>query len=179
MVKAELSKVEGKSAGLARPEPVRFALISGQRLVNEKIQEMLDNAKKEVLWMVPKLEIERAIFYDRDKMLRKCARRGVKVRVLTEVDEKNVNDVKDLSRFCDVRHVPAVTSMITIVDEAELIVSSAMHKGGGVYGTELVHKLWTNDSDHVNVMKDFFEKVWADSTPAKSEIETIGSRGLT
>ncbi len=173
IVKAELMKVEGKSAGLQQSEPVRFALISGQRLVNEKIQEMLDGAKKEVLWMVPNLEIKRAIIYDRDKMLRQCARRGVKVRIITEIDEKNAKDVKTLSAFCDVRHIHAVTSLITIVDETELIVSSAMHKGDGVYGTELIHKLWTNDSDHVNVMKDFFEKVWADSTPAKSKIETM------
>lgn len=31
MLESELKKVEGKSAGLVQPEPVRFALISGQR----------------------------------------------------------------------------------------------------------------------------------------------------
>jgi sugar-specific transcriptional regulator TrmB len=171
----ELKKVEGKSAGLARPEPVRFALISGQHLVNEKIQQMLLDAKSEVLWMVPKLEIRRAVFYDRDKMLHRCTQRNVKVRILTEIDEKNVNEVNRLSRFCDVRHAPGVTSLITIVDGEELIVGSAVHTSGDLTASELIHKLWTNDSSHISIMKDFFEKVWSDSTPSKLKIESIKS----
>lgn len=50
-----------------------------------------------------------------------------------------------------------------------------MHKGEGLTGGELIHKLWTNAS-HINVMKDFFEKVWTDSKSAKSEIEAIESQ---
>ena len=53
----ELKKVEGRSAGLVRPEPIRFMLISGRNLVNEKIREMLGKATNEVLWIAPKAEI--------------------------------------------------------------------------------------------------------------------------
>jgi sugar-specific transcriptional regulator TrmB len=165
----ELKKVEGKSAGLVQPEPIHFALISGRRLVNEKIQEMLKNAESEVLWMSPKLEIKRAIIYDRDKMLRQCAKRNVKVRILTEIDEKNVGEVSKLGRFCEVRHTPGVTTLITIVDDRELIIGSAVHASDSPMSTELMHELWTNDSNHINIMKDFFEKVWSDSTPAKQK----------
>jgi sugar-specific transcriptional regulator TrmB len=175
-LKTELKKVEGRSAGLAPPEPVHFVLISGRHLINEKIQGMLRNAKREVLWMSPKLEIRRAVIYDRDKMLRQCAQRNVKVRILTEIDEKNVKEVKKLSRFCDVRHVPAVTSLITIINNKELIIGSAVHTSEDLTSGELVHKLWTNDSAHINVMKDFFEKVWSDSIPAKLEIESMKRR---
>ncbi len=171
----ELKKVKGRSAGLARPEPVRFALISGQRLISEKIHEMLQKAKSEVLWMAPKLEIRRAVIYDRDEMLRKCVRRNVKVRILTEIDEKNINEVNKLSRFCDVKHTAGVTSLTTIVDTRELIIGSAVHAVEDLTSGELMHELWTNDSSHIAVMKDFFEKVWSISVPAKLEIESIKS----
>jgi len=171
----ELKKVEGKSAGLVRPEPVHFVLISGQRLVNEKIQEMLQNAKNEVLWMSPKLEIMRAVIYDRDEMLRQCVQRNVKVRVITEVDEKNIKEVIRLSKFCEIRHALDVTSLITIVDNKELIIGSAVHFSRSLDSDELRHKLWTNDSSHISVMKDFFEKVWSSSIPAKLKIESIKS----
>jgi sugar-specific transcriptional regulator TrmB len=172
----ELKKVEGKSAGLAQPEPVHFVLISGQHLVDEKIQGMLRNTKREVLWMSPKLEIRRAIVYDRDKMLRQCAQRKVKIRILTEIDEKNVKEINKLSRFCEIRHAPEATTLITIVDDKELIVGSAVHTSDSLTGGELRHELWTNDPNHIKVMKDFFEKVWSDSIPAKLEIESMKRR---
>ena len=40
----ELKEVEGRSVGLVRPEPIRFMLISGQNLINERIREMLQRA---------------------------------------------------------------------------------------------------------------------------------------
>ncbi len=173
MLKKELKKVEGKSVGLARPEPVHFVLISGRHLVSEKIHGMLRSAESEVLWMSPKLEIRRAVIYDRDEMLLKCAKRKVKTRILTEIDEQNVKEVNRLSRFCEVRHAPGVTTLITLVDDKELIIGSAMHTSDSLTGRELRHDLWTNDPNHIRVMKDFFEKVWSDSTPAKSEIDSL------
>ena len=169
----ELKKLEGKSAGLTRFEPAHYILISGQRLVNEKIQEMLQKAKNEVLWMAPKLEIRVAVIYGRDEMLRRCAGRKVKVRIITEVDEKNVADLIKLSKFCEIRHAPNVISTITIVDDKELIIGSAVHFSESLNNEELRHKLWTNDMSHINIMRDFFEKVWSSSSPAKLKMEQI------
>ncbi|MEM3623393.1 MAG: helix-turn-helix domain-containing protein [Candidatus Bathyarchaeia archaeon] len=169
----ELKKLEGKSAGLTLFEPVHYILISGQHLVNEKIQEMLQKAKNEVLWMAPKLEIKVAVIYGRDDMLRRCARRNVKVRIITEVDEKNVDDLIKLDKFCEIRHASNVTSTITIVDDKELIIGSAVHFSETLNNEELRHKLWTNDLSHINIMRDFFEKVWSSSTPAKLKMEQI------
>jgi sugar-specific transcriptional regulator TrmB len=172
----ELKKVEGKSAGLIRAEPVRFVLISGRHLVNEKIQEMLRNAKSEVLWMVPKVEIRRSVFYDRDKMLRQCAQRKVKVRIVTEVDKENIREVTKLGKFCDVRHAHGVTSLLTIVDNKELVIGSGVHTGEDFSSDELINKLWTNDSSIINVMKTFFEEVWNNSTPARQKIKATESQ---
>jgi sugar-specific transcriptional regulator TrmB len=169
----ELREVAGRSAGLVPPEPVHFALISGQRLVNEKIQEMLENAESEVLWMAPRVEIRRAVIYDRDEMLHQCAQRNVTIRIITEVDRKNVKEVSKLSQFCDVKHAPGVSSLITIVDDKELIIGSAVHTDEDLASIGLIHKLWTNDTNHINIMKDFFEKIWKDSIPANLKIKSI------
>ena len=173
VLESELKKLEGKSAGLTRFEPAHYILISGQRLVNEKIQEMLQKAKNEVLWMAPKLEIRVAVIYGRDEMLRRCAGRKVKVRIITEVDEKNVADLIKLSKFCEIRHAPNVTSTITIVDGKELIIGSAVHFSESLNDEELRHKLWTNDLSHINIMRDFFEKVWSSSISAKLRMAQI------
>ena len=174
-LESELKKVEGKSAGLTEPEPIRFALISGQRLINQKIQEMLQNAKTEVLWITPSIAIRRAIIYDRDRMLRKCAQRNVKIRIVTEIDEKNLKEVDKLRDFCEIRHSVGVTSLATLVDNKELVMGSAIYPGGSFADEGLMHELWTNDSSHISTMKDLFEKVWQISMPAELEISSIRS----
>jgi sugar-specific transcriptional regulator TrmB len=174
-LESELKKIEGKSAGLTEPEPIRFALISGQRLINEKIQEMLQDARSEVLWITPSMEIRRAIMYDRDRMLRKCAKRNVKIRIVTEIDEKSLKEVDKLSDFCEIRHSAGVTSLATLVDNKELIMGSAIYPGGSFADEGLMHELWTNDSSHIGIMKDLFEKIWQVSVPAELEMSSIRS----
>lgn len=174
-LESELKKVEGKSVGLTEPEPIRFALISGQRLINQKIQGMLQNAKTEVLWITPNIAIRRAIIYDRDRMLRKCAQRNVKIRIVTEIDEKNLKEIDKLSDFCEIRHSAGVTSLATLVDNKELVMGSAIYPGGSFADEGLMHELWTNDSGHISIMKDLFEKVWQVSMPAELEISSIRS----
>ncbi len=169
----DLKAVEGKSGGLERLEPIRFMLISGQNLINEKIEDMLRNAKTEVLWMVPKNEFRRAIGYGRYKLLRNTTKRGLKVRVITEIDEKNVDEVEKLNRFCDVKHLDGVTSIATIVDDKELIIGSAVYSAENIVNNELMHELWTNDSGHIHLMKEFFEKVWNVSVPAVIGIQAV------
>jgi sugar-specific transcriptional regulator TrmB len=164
----ELERTEGRSAGLLLPEPVHFVLISGRHLINGKIQEMLEKAKQSVLWASPKLEVKRAIIYDRDEMLRKCARRGVKVKILTDVAEDNIKEVGKLSRFAEVRHVPNITSLMTIVDDNEIIIGSAVYSSAD----EPIHELWTNDRGQINTMKEFFQRVWNDSEPADLAFQT-------
>jgi len=162
----ELTKIQGKSAGLKPPSPVQFVLISGRHQVNNKIRTMLEKANSTVLWASPKLEIRRAIIYDRDDMLRKCAKRGVKIRILTEADKDNMREITRLSKFCEIRHVPGIASLMTIVDDKEIIIGSAVHSSD----EEVIHELWTNDAGQVETMKDFFEIVWADSKPATLQV---------
>lgn len=165
-LESELTKIQGKSAGLKLPSPVQFVLISGRHQVNSKIRAMLEKANSTVLWASPKLEIRRAIIYDRDEMLRKCAKRGVKIRILTEADKDNIREIIRLSKFCEIRHVPGIASLMTIVDNKEIIIGSAVHSSD----EEVIHELWTNDAGQVETMKDFFEIVWADSKPATLQV---------
>ena len=171
----ELKEVEGRSAGLVRPEPIRFMLISGQNLINERIREMLQKATNEVLWIAPKAEIKRGIAVDRDRLLNNCTKRNVKVRIVTEIDETNVDEVEKLSKFCEIKHSLGVTSVATIIDHKELIIGSAIYPVENSVGSELMHELWTNDSSHINLMRDFFEKVWNISVPAVIGIDAIRS----
>ena len=171
----ELKKVEGRSAGTIRPEPIRFMLISGQNLINERIREMLQKATNEVLWIAPKAEIKRGVEVDRDKLLYNCTKRNVKVRIVTEIDETNVDEVEKLSKFCEIKHSLGVTSVATIVDHKELIIGSAIYPGENSVGSVLMHELWTNDSSQINLMRDFFEKVWNISVPAIIGIDSIRS----
>lgn len=165
----ELTKIQGKSAGLELLSSAQFVLISGRHQVNDKIRAMLEKANSTVLWASPKLEIRRAVVYDRDDILRKCAKRGVKIRILTEADKDNIQEITKLSKFCEIRHLPGIASLMTIIDDKEIIIGSAVHSSDD----EVIHELWTNDTGQVETMKNFFETVWADSKPATLQVKSI------
>jgi sugar-specific transcriptional regulator TrmB len=158
-LEVELEKIEGKSSGFSAPHPVHYVLISGVRLVNERIEEMLKGAERQVLWVSPKMEVRRAVIYDRDEMLRKCAKRGVEIRILTEIGKENLKEIKKLSAFSQIQNVPNLTSLMTIIDDKEIMIGSAVHSSDN----DLVHELWTNDPGQVNTMIEFFEKVWTET----------------
>jgi sugar-specific transcriptional regulator TrmB len=165
-LQSELEKVEGKSFGFSAPPPVHYVCISGDRLINERIGDMLDRSKREVLWVSPKLEIRKAVVYDRDEMLRKCARRGVKVRILTEVSEDNIEETKKLAKFAEIRHVSNLSSLMTIIDDKEIMMGSAVRSGYD----DLIHELWTDDQQQVSTMREFFEKVWNEADPGRTKL---------
>jgi sugar-specific transcriptional regulator TrmB len=160
-LEVELKKIEGKSSGFSMPHPVHYVLISGVRLVNERVEEMLARSERQVLWVSPKLEVRRAVIYDRDEMLRKCAKRAVKIRILTELGRENLEEIKRLSMFAQIRNVPNLTSLMTIIDDKEIMIGSAVHSSDN----DLIHELWTNDPGQVNTMLEFFERVWSEAKP--------------
>ncbi|MGC8903520.1 MAG: hypothetical protein ACP5KD_09330 [Fervidobacterium sp.] len=87
-----------KSAELTRFKPVHCVLIYGQHLVNGKFRRCYEKQKWSTLDDPPKLEINVTIVYGKDDMLRRCARRNVKIRIITE--ERKVDDVIILDKFC-------------------------------------------------------------------------------
>ena len=123
----ELKAVEGRSVGLEKSTPVKFMLISGRKTINEKIEDMLRNARSSVLWVAPKIEIKRAVANGRDKLLQNCMRRNVAVKIITEIGEENLEEVEKLDKICDLKHSEGVTSGAMIVDDKELIIASAIY----------------------------------------------------
>ena len=89
----------------------------------------LQKATNEVLWIAPKAEIKRGIAVDRNRLLHNCTKGNVKVRIITEIDETNVDEVEKLSKFCEIKHSHGLTSVATIVDHKELIIGSAIYPG--------------------------------------------------
>lgn len=171
----ELKASEGRSVSLSKSAPVKFMLISGRNAINEKIEDMLQKAQTTVLWMAPKMEIKRAVAYGRDELLYNCVRRNVKVRIITEISDENLEEAEKLNKFCELKHSAGVTSAVLIVDDRELMIASAIYSAENKNRTELLNELWTNDSSHIHLMNNFFEKIWNASVPANIGIQAVRS----
>lgn len=171
----ELKATEGRSVGLAKSKPVKFMLISGRKAINEKIEDMLLNAKNSVLWMAPKRELNRAVAYGRDELLYSCVKRNVKVKIVTEINEDNLEEVEKINKFCELKHSDEITSAAMIVDGRELIIASAIYSDENTLSTELINELWTNDLSHINLMTALFGKMWNASVPAGIGIQAVRS----
>lgn len=171
----ELKASEGRSVSLSKSTPVKFMLISGRKAINEKIEDMLHEAQNTVLWMAPKREVKRTVAYGQDDLLYNCVKRNVKVRIITEISDENLEEVEKLEKFCELKHSEEVTSAVLIVDNKELIIASAIYSVENNISTELMNELWTNDSSHIHLMNHFFEKIWNASVPASIGIQAVRS----
>jgi hypothetical protein len=100
-------------------KPASKMFISDETAATKKKWEVaLRSAKQEIVLMTSS---EGLIGYLRNTpLLSECAKRGVSIRIMTPVTSENLETVKQLSEFCEVKHVPIGHLETTIVDGKHL-----------------------------------------------------------
>jgi len=138
----------------------KFKIIQGRRQTFKLIKDMTKRAYKEVNNINTKNGLIRCVKSGLDEILEACAKRGVKTRWLAEIDSSNLEEVRRLKEFGEVRslNIPSPIRLV-IVDEAETLLSSIyddsvnLTTGGDV-------TFWTNDKNIAKIMNYFFFTLW-------------------
>lgn len=152
-----------------------FRLHQDRRTIYSQIHKMIQEAREEVLIAATKRSLGRyasaGLLTDlRDKS------KDVRVRVLTQVDEGNLDPVLEAAATGrhQIRHSDRVGSNLLIIDGKEILNSLVFDDAPGSKGKEDV-ALWTDSSDFVRAQKAFFEEAWEESVhleERKTEIRT-------
>jgi len=155
--------------GTVEEEGPRFVLIFDREQAVRKIATMIRKAKKSIAIATPRYGVELGYAYF--DIFGKAVRRGVKARLLLEIDEidglaiKMLRDAELFKGAVELRHVDNLTSHIVIADDVQVIVGTFLRPTG-----ERHVDLWTNSPAYVDVMKVFFDRIWQDSVDVKSRI---------
>lgn len=93
-------------------------------------------------------------------------RRGVKQRVITEIDKENIVHCKELMKFQELRHLDGLKGFLGIAD-MRVLTSNAFGQKDRV----LPHMLVSTVKDFVEQQHYFFETLWNKATPQSRELE--------
>jgi sugar-specific transcriptional regulator TrmB len=157
---------------LDEPE-ILFVLISDRVRTVHMMIEMTNNAVKEVVFTATQDGIREWMGLNYDDALKRAVKRGVKVRILVDIDEVDVLIPEIFKGFnlygntVEMRHVDHVISRLMIVDDKEALVGIPITSWmeGHVY-------LWTNSTEYTRELKRLFNMLWGNSVDAKLRMST-------
>ena len=139
-----------------------------------KYEEIIHSAKEEIIMMI---SAEKLYGFSKNIDLPKeWSERGVSVKIMAPITSKNLEVVKPLSKYVEVRHVPESYWETTIIDGKHLFqfktpphikeeTETALHMSAPFY---------TDDFDHVRKMATTLNDVWKTARkPSAVTLESI------
>jgi signal transduction histidine kinase len=95
-------------------------------------------------------------------------RRGVKVRFITEITKDNIDYCKELMRYVELRHAPAVKGNMA-VSETEYVATAEIEGEA----KPVTQTIYSNAKAIIEQHRYFFENLWSIATPAEIKIMEI------
>ncbi len=183
--KAKLRILEQRGENLRRQfedvrvEPVtqeveRFQVVEGRIRIEQRLHSMSAQAQKSVMTVLSPSEVIRANTSDLSDMLGEAAKNGLRVRVITAINQANLEIVDKLRESIEIRHLDLKAKPIprvSIIDDNEALFEITTADETPTSGEEVA--LWINSRAFVRNLQAYFEEMWNSSTPAESRLEAL------
>lgn len=137
----------------------RFSLVTGGGNLVLKIRRMIMEAKYDYVGIMSKYGLGRAKDSGVASAIRTTTERNVPIRLITEIDDSNMDNANLLSRYIELRRSRDVMLHINIVDKKEMVFGPALTDEEA---SERIRReaLWTNNPMFIRGMYTLFEKLW-------------------
>ena len=106
--------------------------------------------------MVTSKALLRTVNYGTDDDMKERAKVGVKIKFITEINEKSIGTAKNHMKFAELRHTSALTIVrVSIFDDKHAIIYNTFE--------DTTHRqlddvgLWTDNIESVKLVKNFFK----------------------
>jgi sugar-specific transcriptional regulator TrmB len=170
---ARLARLNG---GPAKAEKAgeSFRILHDRNQINGQLSRTIRSAQKELCVVASSRALFRLLLDEGlEDELRGARKRGVAVRILTEIVPGNEEVLGRMAEFAEVRHqmVPRPLRFF-IADERE-IVQYVTADPMGQHTKETA--LWIGARDHVQAQRAFFDDSWSSAMPAVSRLEELES----
>lgn len=143
----------------------RFRILQGRQQVYDLLLKMFDRAKSEVRILTTRNDLYRLSFAGIDGKLKTLSERGIKPKILTQLDAQGIEAVSSYAGFSEIRHtsLPAILRLVT-VDERESLTTFVMDDSMSMT-TDEDSGLWTDAPNYVKAMNASFWALWNNSVP--------------
>lgn len=153
-------------------ESPMFKILSGKQLF-EIWRRMLQSAESEVMavWS------EYGLNYQSDRGFMEpyinCVDRGVRVRVITSINQENASNARKYARIVDLRHAGSIASSLKylIIDKTQTSISASVVPPSP---DDSLRSIWTNSGAFIKALGHEFEQLWASSVDARRRLASVG-----
>jgi HTH-type transcriptional regulator, sugar sensing transcriptional regulator len=165
----ELQKLHTTGVKLVEPSDFTGSVKSRDNIY-QKISTMLDNAKESVTLVTSSEGLVR-----KNNLIKKALKKlkNVKVRVVAPINKTNLDVVKELSEFAEIKNTQRINARFVIVDNKEVMFM--------VLGDDEVHAnydvgVWLDSPFFANAMNNMFDVVWNNLEDGKSFVGKLGKK---
>ena len=157
--------------GRAGPVSTRLQVIKGRAQIYRALRKSVMGAEHEVLAFTTTKGIQRSYRAGINEALVAAMNRGIKARLIMDIDSSNRALAATVARQVPLRHAAGQRGRFILVDRAAilafLIQDEATLRG------EAETAIWTNSADFVGAHREFFERAWSAGTPAASRLRAL------
>jgi hypothetical protein len=134
-------------------------------------KDKVEAAEEEIRMMTTWHGLLHAINSNLDDICEKRYGEGVKVKVITEVNEQNMKAAKRFQEFGEVRHktAPSIPQLI-IADEKEVAIVPVEDNSRESQQASL---MWTNSPVFASIMRQFFDYEWSTALDFRSRAREV------
>jgi sugar-specific transcriptional regulator TrmB len=159
----------------------KFTVLEGPATIHRFLIKRIGLAREEVRVAVGGFSLSRAIDGGVDRALREASERGVRIRLVTDVNSANLAEAKLFSTFSELRHANGpVSNRTVVVDRAGALIYVSGAEGLGASDSHQV-ALWSSASSFQRLARDYHQRIWAKSSKIErrlTELETPVGAGL-
>lgn len=155
----------------------KFVVMEHRQALYSFLRKQIGLARKEILLSLSPAALARFIDGGIDRELRTARQRGVKVRVITEINRGNLSDAKHFATFAEIRStrtMPAARGVMFDRTGAVVYVAGDMRPGGDA---DKLVTVWTTDEEFLALVRVQFQGLWNHCAPSEHRIVELEERG--
>jgi HTH-type transcriptional regulator, sugar sensing transcriptional regulator len=157
----------------------KFVVMERRKALYSFMRKQIGLARKELQLSLSPSALARFIDVGIDRDLRTARQRGVKIRVITEINRGNLPDAKHFATFSEIRNtrtMPAARGVLFDRAGAIVYVAGDLRPGGD---EDKLVTVWTTDDEFLNLVRVQFQSLWNHSTPSEYRIVELEDGSAT
>lgn len=167
----EITKIAGSEVKVS--EEPRFRFYQGRQQVYEFMAQMWSDVKGELSIITTSHDLLRLSLWGLEEKLVKLSKEGKNVRVLTGIEESNIDDIERLIDLVEIRHLETDTPVRLVVIDQEEVLTSVVLDDGMSMTTQDDTGLWTSAPSFASAMRIFYDSLWSLAPDARTIINSI------
>jgi HTH-type transcriptional regulator, sugar sensing transcriptional regulator len=165
--------VRSMPRGRPRPSEQQFKIIQGREQIYGKIGRMVDDSKESLGLFLTRNDLVQAFQLGIIDRLTRAATRGVKVRVLSQIDDSTLEAAEALQKKCEVKHsADAVAGRLVLQDKLAALSSLVLDDSQGRRNDQDI-AVSSESPNYAEMLVSLFDVAYKSAAPSAERMAVV------